>query len=56
MLHLDRALIGVTTMCEITTKLSQDKINAQDLVSKAMTDKFRTVDFSSILKVFDKSI
>ncbi len=42
-LSIDRAFTGMTTMCEIMAKMSRGSINAQDPVSKAVTDKFRTV-------------
>ena len=41
----NRTFIGMTTMCEIMAKMSRGNINAQDPASKAVTDKFRTVDF-----------
>jgi hypothetical protein len=37
--------MGMTTMCEIMAKMSRGTINAEDPISKAVTDKFRTVDF-----------
>ena len=46
--------MGMTTMCEIMAKMSRGTINSQDPVSKAVTDKFRTVDFSCILQIFIK--
>ena len=48
--------MGMTTMCEIMAKMSRGTINAQDSVSKAVTDKFRTVDFSYKLIIFYKSL
>ncbi|CAF4016313.1 unnamed protein product [Rotaria sp. Silwood1] len=42
-ISVDRELMGMTTMCEIMAKMSHTTIYAQDPVSKAMTDKFRTV-------------
>ena len=44
-ISIDRAFMGMTTMCEIMAKMSRGTINAQDPVSKAVTDKFRTVSF-----------
>jgi hypothetical protein len=41
--------MGMTTMCEIMAKMSRGTINAQDPVSKAVTDKFRTVNFNFLL-------
>lgn len=32
-------------MCEIMARMSRGTISAQDPVSKAVTDKFRTVNF-----------
>lgn len=39
-----RAFTGMTTMVEIMAKMSRGTITANDPVSKAVTDKFRTVD------------
>lgn len=45
----DGAFDGMTTMCEIMAKMSRGIINAQDTVSKAVTDKFRTVQLDDSL-------
>jgi hypothetical protein len=42
-LSIDRTFVGMTTMCEIMAKMSRGTVNAQDPISKAVTDKFRTV-------------
>jgi hypothetical protein len=39
----DRTFVGMTTMCEIMARMSRGTVNAQDPISKAVTDKFRTV-------------
>jgi hypothetical protein len=44
-ISIHRTFTGMTTMCEIMAKMSRGTINAQDPVSKAVTDKFRTVSF-----------
>ncbi len=48
----------MTTMCEIMAKMSRGTINAQDPISKAVTDKFRTVNcffcFCLFLDFLDK--
>jgi hypothetical protein len=41
-----RTFIGMTTMCEIMAKMSRGNINVQDPISKAVTDKFRTVSLN----------
>jgi hypothetical protein len=46
--------MGMTTMCEIMAKMSRGTINAQDSISKAVTDKFRTVNLILFVR-FDKS-
>lgn len=38
-----RAFVGMATMCEIMAKMSRGNINAEDPISKAVTDKFRAV-------------
>ncbi|CAF0846666.1 unnamed protein product [Rotaria sp. Silwood1] len=45
----DGTFIGMTTMCEIMAKMSRGTVNAQDQVSKAVTDKFRTVQLNDSL-------
>ncbi|CAF1440280.1 unnamed protein product [Rotaria sordida] len=45
----DGTFVGMTTMCEIMAKMSRGTINAQDQVSKAVTDKFRTVQLNDSL-------
>jgi len=44
-IFINRAFMGMATMCEIMAKMSRGTMNAQDPVSKAVTDKFRTVNF-----------
>ncbi|CAF4034371.1 unnamed protein product [Rotaria sp. Silwood1] len=45
----DGTFVGMTTLCEIMAKMSRGTINAQDQVSKAVTDKFRTVQLNDSL-------
>ncbi|CAF3325075.1 unnamed protein product [Rotaria socialis] len=45
----DGTFVGMTTMYEIMAKMSRSTVNAQDPVSKAVTDKFRTVQLNDSL-------
>lgn len=45
----DGAFTGMTTMYEIISKMSRGVVSADDLVSKAVTDKFRTVNLDDSL-------
>jgi cystathionine beta-synthase len=45
----DGTFMGMTTMCEIMAKMSRGTINAQDPISKAVTDKFRTIQLDDSL-------
>ncbi|CAF0862533.1 unnamed protein product [Adineta steineri] len=45
----DGAFMGMTTMSEIMAKMSRGTIKAEDPVSKAVTDKFRTVQLDDSL-------
>jgi hypothetical protein len=48
--------MGMTTNYEIMAKMSRGIINGKDPVSKAITDKFRTVSFFLNLINLYKSI
>ncbi|CAF1097192.1 unnamed protein product [Adineta steineri] len=45
----DGGFMGMATMCEIMAKISCGTINAQDSVSKVVTDKFQTVQLDDNL-------